>query len=120
MTFEETVHDAIPNSIGGDFALFTAPSGMLDNSRLYSLTRLMFAWIVDPLWFLHHSQINRLFWLWQSRDLPNRMNLDSLSETGGNLRDGLNMPMPMKSLAAELRARDMLGTESGLLCYKYV
>ncbi|KAI4598432.1 hypothetical protein KJ359_002842 [Pestalotiopsis sp. 9143b] len=27
MELEETSHDAIPNGIGGDFALFTAPSG---------------------------------------------------------------------------------------------
>lgn len=27
MGLEETSHDAIPNGIGGDFSLFTAPSG---------------------------------------------------------------------------------------------
>ncbi|TKA52283.1 hypothetical protein B0A55_13183, partial [Friedmanniomyces simplex] len=44
---ESRVHDAIPFGIGGDFETFTAP--------------------YDPLFFLHHTQLDRLWWLWQQR-----------------------------------------------------
>ncbi|KAL9621526.1 MAG: hypothetical protein Q9160_004056 [Pyrenula sp. 1 TL-2023] len=49
---EDTPHMAIPGIVQGDLAGFTAPN--------------------DPLFFLHHAQIDRLWWLWQRRS-PGRL-----------------------------------------------
>ena len=50
---EEKLHDVIPFGIGGDFETFTAP--------------------YDPLFYLHHTQLDRLWWMWQRRKLPERL-----------------------------------------------
>lgn len=75
---------------------------------------------IDPVWFLHHAQIDRLFWLWQLDDAPHRVEYQGLIETSPELQEALDAPMPMNGLAADLPARDVLSTEGKLLCYRYV
>jgi tyrosinase len=44
----------------------------------------------DPVFYLHHSWLDKLWWDWQKLDLPNR-----LTDMGGpNIPFGLNVPSP--------------------------
>lgn len=97
---ETQVHDVIPFSVGGDLAAFTAP--------------------YDPLFFLHHVQIDRLWWLWQQRQ-PHR----GLRSYGGlrhkhspekvRLTDWLHY----KGLTRKVQVWDVMDIEGESLCYRY-
>ena len=97
---ESKVHDAIPFGIGGDFETFTAP--------------------YDPLFFLHHTQLDRLWWLWQQRDDGKRVN----SYGGHNHRHSVEQAkledeITMQGLAPPIKVQQVMDTENGFLCYRY-
>lgn len=97
---ESKVHDAIPFGIAGDFETFTAP--------------------YDPVFFLHHTQLDRLWWLWQQRQ-PNR-GLDSYG--GHKERHSVEMAsldddLHYKGLAPDVKVKDVMDIENGMLCYQY-
>ncbi|KAK3075302.1 hypothetical protein LTR53_001503 [Teratosphaeriaceae sp. CCFEE 6253] len=97
---ESRVHDAIPFGIGGDFETFTAP--------------------YDPLFFLHHTQLDRLWWLWQQRQ-PDR----GLSAYAGHKqRHSMEMAsledaITMQGLAPDIKVVDVMDVKGPLLCYGY-
>ncbi|KAI1088384.1 hypothetical protein F5B19DRAFT_428377 [Rostrohypoxylon terebratum] len=82
----------------------------------------------DPLFYFHHTSLDRLWWIWQMQDPEARLNV---VPNGG-------MPMPMgQRLAADpsnvtvdlewlgppiklLEAHDQLGGNGGAFCYVYV
>ncbi|KAI4592726.1 hypothetical protein KJ359_010485 [Pestalotiopsis sp. 9143b] len=53
---ESGPHGAVHGAVGGDMVPSTSPN-------------------VNPLFFMHHSQVDRLWWLWQQAD-PNARNFD--------------------------------------------
>lgn len=101
-SMESRVHDAIPFGIGGDFETFTAP--------------------YDPLFFLHHVQLDRLWWIWQRMGEGGR-----LMEYKGHMAKhsiemaGLGDVLGMGGLAEGVEVREMMDTEGdvGRLCYRY-
>ena len=101
-SMESRVHDAIPFGIGGDFETFTAP--------------------YDPLFFLHHVMLDRLWWVWQRRRVKTM-----LSEyTGHKAKHSIEMAwlgdmLEMGGLAPGAEVREMMDTEreGGTLCYRY-
>ena len=100
---ESRVHDTIPFGIGGDFETFTAP--------------------YDPLFFLHHTQLDRLWWLWQQRDGEDGES--RLNAYGGHKqRHSIEMAsleddIEMRGLAENVQVRRVMDTEGELLCYRY-
>ncbi|KAK8041678.1 hypothetical protein PG993_006201, partial [Apiospora rasikravindrae] len=104
--FEGRPHNAIPQFIKGDFLTFTAPN--------------------DPVFWLHHTQVDRLWALWQQRNPDKR-----LKEYGGPSLDfrhhheeedaGSFMTdvLPMAGLGDDPRVEDVMDTAGGLLCYRY-
>ena len=116
---EEKLHDVIPFGIGGDFETFTAP--------------------YDPLFFLHHTQLDRLWGLWQQRQSPERLNDyrgrrtrrpkegdDNIARLDDDMTYGGLFGMP------DIKVKSMMDTQSGcgasgdntadperLLCYRY-
>ncbi|KAF7856954.1 hypothetical protein EAF04_009714 [Stromatinia cepivora] len=97
---ESGPHDTIPNMVRGDFWILTAPN--------------------DPIFFLHHANLDRLWWLWQQRNLTVR-----LSEYTGPARNGsaeeasLTNVLPMVGFAGDTKVADVIDTSKGLLCYSY-
>ncbi|KAJ8070717.1 hypothetical protein OCU04_001088 [Sclerotinia nivalis] len=97
---ESGPHDTIPNMVRGDFWILTAPN--------------------DPIFFLHHANLDRLWWLWQQRNLTVR-----LSEYTGPARNGsaeeasLTNVLPMVGFAGDTKVADAIDTSKGLLCYSY-
>ncbi|KAF6230923.1 hypothetical protein HO173_010831 [Letharia columbiana] len=97
---EDGPHLSIPRSIHGDFSTVTAPA--------------------DPVFFLHHTQLDRLWWKWQQGDTQARLKDYSgkaayTSSSEASLRD----PLPLGYLAPDVRVEDIMNTESGLVCYRY-
>ncbi|KAJ2996177.1 hypothetical protein NUW58_g1055 [Xylaria curta] len=82
----------------------------------------------DPLFYFHHTSLDRLWWIWQMQDPTNRLHALPLVDT--------NMTMPMKRAVDPNKAtvnmewlgpviklsetHDQLGGNGGAFCYIYV
>jgi tyrosinase len=81
---------------------------------------------MDPIFFLHHSNLDRAWWSWQNRDLDSRVKdisgplfpQDYHNKEGGNysidstIHFGITSPM-------EVKIADLMHIQQGLLCYTY-
>ncbi|OOF98338.1 hypothetical protein ASPCADRAFT_395107 [Aspergillus carbonarius ITEM 5010] len=86
LSIEDGPHLSIPRTVHGDFSTITAPA--------------------DPVFFLHHTQLDRLWSMWQhAHPQSSAVPTDDLIEVGG--------------LGPDILATDVMHTESGLLCYRY-
>ena len=97
---------------GGHFTIGGDPGGDL------------FASPGDPMFFLHHGQIDRTWWIWQNQDLATRQNaiagtitlLNNPPSRNGTLTDTIDMGV----LAPTVQIKDVMSTLAGPLCYIYV
>lgn len=79
--------------------------------------------VAEPLFFLHHPQIDRLWWTWQQQDPARRL----VEYSGQHLPWGgkefvpasSNDTLNMLGLAEDVLVRDVLSTTGPLLCYRY-
>jgi tyrosinase len=79
----------------------------------------------DPIFFMHHTQIDRLWTLWQNAAPENRT-LDFSGIKTQDQFDGTTPPpaslqdiMPMLGLADDVTVREYMSTTKGPLCYTY-
>ncbi|KAK0748904.1 hypothetical protein B0T18DRAFT_436635 [Schizothecium vesticola] len=97
-------HFTISGDPGGDF--YTSPS--------------------DPAFYLHHTQVDRVWWIWQMQDLEKRLLELAKTRTmrnnppsaNGTLDDWSNLGV----LAGDVQVRDLMSAMGGLdgkLCYIY-
>ncbi|KAH7391524.1 hypothetical protein BKA64DRAFT_696230 [Cadophora sp. MPI-SDFR-AT-0126] len=102
--FESGAHNAIPQFLRGDWLVFSAPN--------------------DPVFFLHHTQVDRLWWLWQERDVKTRAKdyhgpkedfRHHPESTGSKVSDVLSTD----GFVPDGKVEDFLDTKNGLLCYEY-
>ncbi|KAK0618887.1 hypothetical protein B0T14DRAFT_429806 [Immersiella caudata] len=91
------VHFAIGGS-RGDMGPFTSPN--------------------DPMFFLHHTMVDKIWWQWQHDDFANRKLAYEGTRNDG-LAASLDDLMPMLGLADDKTVRDYMDTEGGPLCYTY-
>ena len=98
---EEGPHLALPHLLSGDFSTRSAP--------------------LDPLFVLHHTNLDRLYWQWQRRTWALRSvkysgkkteSDDSASARSDDL-------LVFGDVGPSVRVRGTLNTESGYLCYSY-
>ncbi|KAI9047326.1 hypothetical protein LZ554_008773 [Drepanopeziza brunnea f. sp. 'monogermtubi'] len=77
----------------------------------------------DPIFFIHHAQIDRLWWLWQQQH-PSQRNVEfagpkyedgEMAATGADVTDRVLM----LGLGKDHSVRGLLTTKSDVLCYKY-
>ena len=113
---ENGPHIAIPRSINGDFSLHTAPFGKIPSDTWD--VELTFR--PDPVFFLHHTQLDRMWWRWQHLDHGARAGeylgkAATKSSSVAALLDSL----PMGGLAPAVTVAEIMDTESGPLCYRY-
>lgn len=72
------------------------------------------------MFFLHHANVDRLWWLWQQKDVKNRTLVYY-----GPKQDGQGTPsllddvMPMAKLAQDAKVREYMDTQGENLCYVY-
>ncbi|KAK6379302.1 hypothetical protein LTS17_006220 [Exophiala oligosperma] len=107
---EDGPHDAISHGVGGDFMLLTAPN--------------------DPVFYLHHTQIDRLWWMWQQKDPerrlyeyhgpnPSREHKQSDSAALGESFASLDDVLTYEPLSRNITVRDIMSTKTRRLCYRY-
>ncbi|KAI8192414.1 Tyrosinase ustQ [Colletotrichum sp. SAR 10_75] len=103
--FEAGAHNAIPMFIRGEWSNFTATN--------------------DPVFFLHHAQVDRLWWLWQNRDFDGRSkeyfgpSENFLEKHPQNSESHSMDVLPMGGLVKNGKVADYLSTLGGHLCYTY-
>lgn len=77
----------------------------------------------DPIFFLHHSQIDRVYTIWQNQDISTRGNSISGTLTMANLPPSRNATLDdildLGPLGPPLKIRDALSTVDGPFCYYY-
>ncbi|KAK0657809.1 hypothetical protein B0T16DRAFT_386283 [Cercophora newfieldiana] len=74
----------------------------------------------DPLFFLHHAQVDRLWWIWQQQDPSTRTNAyNGFREDGQGPAATLDDVLPMLGLAPDGVVRDYMDVKGGTLCYTY-
>jgi tyrosinase len=97
---EGRVHDVIPYGISGDFETFTAP--------------------YDPLFFLHHAQLDRLWWLWQLRQPEGGLEAyGGHKERHSMVMATLDDEIGMGALAPPVRVRELMDIHGEMLGYEY-
>lgn len=98
----------------------------------------------DPIFFLHHTNLDRLWWDWQAMDLPTRYTnmtgqnvptaeyissmelynvtdswLDYDGDNGGNMTT-LNHTLGVLELVPNRTVADVMNIQGGFSCYEYV
>ncbi|RPB07750.1 Di-copper centre-containing protein [Morchella conica CCBAS932] len=76
----------------------------------------------DPLFYLHHANLDRLWWEWQQKD-PERRYTDVSSPDMQGREAGrvtLNYELNMEKLAKKVIIEDIMKINDGILCYNYV
>lgn len=78
----------------------------------------------DPIFYLHHAMIDRLWTIWQGLDLPGRQNAISGTSTLANSPPSADMTLddmiPFGFVAADQRFGDLMNNFGGQFCYYYV
>lgn len=77
---------------------------------------------LEPLFYLHHGNLDRIFWEWQKKDLPRR-----LHQVGGPVASfdygGVNVTLDYQvnlgELAGNVPLSQLLDIKGGFLCYDY-
>lgn len=77
----------------------------------------------DPLFHLHHANLDRLWWQWQEKDLPTRF-LDISGRLHANsprlTQVTLNYRLDFHTLAPPMSVRDTMDIQKPPFCYAYV
>ena len=101
---EGVPHGAVHQYIAGDMAPSSSPN--------------------EPLFFLHHAAIDRLWTLWQEQDRSKRLTDYKGNLPGGSSKDGpfdakIDDVLPsFGGLIDQVRVRDVMDTRAGDLCYE--
>lgn len=78
---------------------------------------------IDPIFFVHHAQIDQLWWRWQQENPAKR-----LQEYGGNglshmhnttEEASLDDMLLFGGLVPDVPVSKVMDTENGFLCYRY-
>ena len=78
--------------------------------------------MTDPIFYLHHGNLDRILWQWQQKDLETRLNqvggpIEPFDYGGKNVT--LDFKVNMGLLAEEVMLKDLLDVQGGTLCYTY-
>lgn len=79
----------------------------------------------DPVFYLHHANMDRVWWSWQNRNLTSRLTdftgplypMDFTFTRGGNAT--LDTPLDYVSIAPAVTVKDTMDIRAGGLCYTY-
>lgn len=81
----------------------------------------------DPVFYLHHGMIDRVWWIWQTLDVQKRTGAEGISGTGTFMNQP---PSPNTTLdttidlgyaaGSPIKMRDLMSTTAGPFCYIYL
>lgn len=119
--FESGAHKSVHNGIGGEMPTHASSNGTNVSSTFSSA--VTDSW-PDPIFFVHHGQIDRIWWHWQQlqpelrmRDYsgPNNIGIGTHANPHAMLTDSLRM----MGLDVDMTVEDVMDTRSDFLCYHY-
>jgi len=97
---EITAHNSIPHIVRGDFLVFTAP--------------------FDPVFFLHHTQLDRIWWKWQQVKPRKRSKMYKGRAAHKSPYNAASSDLiQIGGIAPDIEVLEILSTVSGFLCYRY-
>lgn len=85
----------------------------------------------DPIFFLHHNYIDRLWWQWQAANPDSRMydisgqtfNTTYLTEEGIDAPETAEMSLDyvlnLSDILEDIETVEIMNVQNGLLCYEY-
>ena len=73
----------------------------------------------DPLFFLHLSQIDRVWWIWQQKFKSHRQAYSGPESSKTTARASLDDTLAFQGLGPDVDVSEVMDTESVLLCYRY-
>jgi len=77
----------------------------------------------DPAFFLHHAQVDRVFWIWQMQDFTNRKGVfgtQTLMDMPPSPNTTVEDFLDVAPLNGDVKIKDMMNTVGGPLCYVYI
>ncbi|KAI0530158.1 hypothetical protein GGR58DRAFT_518702 [Xylaria digitata] len=96
---ESVIHNIIHTEVVGDLDTEVAPN--------------------DPIFWLHHVQLDRLWWLWQQEAPQQRLNDYRQHESERQRPTSLENVLEYNGLADGVRVGQVMDTENHMLCYRY-
>ena len=75
----------------------------------------------DPVFFLHHTEIDRLWWLWQHDHGNGEPSMEYLGKTAAGSKQDASLAdmIDVGSLGRNVTVREVMETNTNLLCYSY-
>ncbi|KAK2056368.1 Di-copper centre-containing protein [Colletotrichum caudatum] len=80
----------------------------------------------DPMFYLHHGMVDRVWWMFQSMDLEKRTGAEGIAGTGTWLNDPESAPTTLDTTinlgyaaGEEIAMRELMSTIEGPFCYIY-
>ena len=85
----------------------------------------------DPVFFMHHANVDRIWHDWQITDRKNRLYqlsypaypitplLNPDPALDKNITGGLDYPVSVGKLGPDVVINDLMDTKAGFLCYEY-
>lgn len=101
-----SVHASVHEGLGGDMEGFSAPNGEL-HFPMYSLK--LSSTLLDPIFFLHHAQVDRLWWQWQQSHMHTNVSRDF----------ALDIPLAMAGFVKDITSSEALDSNKPPFCYRY-
>ncbi|KAF9638700.1 Tyrosinase [Lasiodiplodia theobromae] len=120
------VHGGGHYGVGGTYGqmgdLYASPSDVsfLRDARVDKRLRTML-----PIFYMHHCNLDRVWWSWQAMDLEARLTdisgpiylMDYDNAQGGNVT--LDFPLSVGVNAENVTVGDVMDIRGGVLCYEY-
>jgi len=75
--------------------------------------------LVDPVFFLHHAQLDRLWWKWQVMHPEKRLDYGGLASHKSKERGSVDDVLLMGGIAPNIAVAQVLDTQGDVLCYQY-
>jgi tyrosinase len=75
----------------------------------------------DPLFYLHHTFLDRVWWQWQEKNLPARLtDIAGYTTPNGPVNATLDDELNMFGVIPNATIRDVMDIRGPLLCFEYV
>ncbi len=74
---------------------------------------------LDPVFFLHHAQLDRLWWKWQTLHPERKFDYKGITEHGSEVLASTDDVLRMGGLAEDVKVAEVLDSRGGRLCYVY-
>lgn len=73
----------------------------------------------DPVFFLHHAQLDRLWWKWQQMSPERKWKYDGVATVDSSELASTTNSLGLGELAPGVQVADIMDTNNRQLCYMY-